>query len=250
MYIKHIILRNYKIYYEENRLDFPEKINKNVFIVSGNNGFGKTTLLTSLVWGLYGKLMVDVDDKFRREIYDSGGYKKYASNNFNRLSRAKYQQFVNDHHNEHFDELKVKNVVKFDELILKAKSLRSYSVSIFISDLNIPALPCNDIEIIRTFDIEKNDDSVQILIDGQENELTKEVGDEIFINDFILPKEIAKFFFFDAEKIVALAEIKTIEDKRNLSKAYSEVLGIKKYEDLSANLEDLRICFRRYTAVY
>jgi DNA sulfur modification protein DndD len=248
MYIKQIVLRNYRIYHGENKLDFPKRDNKNVFIVSGNNGFGKTTLLTSLVWGLYGKLMVDVDDKFRREIYDAGGYKKYASSTFNRLARSKYIQFLYDYPESRMSEIKAKNLIKYDEMYTMAKALRSYSVSILITDLNIPSLPCNNIEIIRTFDIDKKDDIVQILIDGQENELTKEVGDEIFINDFLLPKEIAKFFFFDAEKIVSLAEIKSIEDKRNLSKAYSEVLGIKKYEDLKINLEDLRIRFRRNSA--
>lgn len=248
MYIKQIALRNYRIYHGENKLEFPKNDAKNVFIVSGNNGFGKTTLLTSLVWGLYGKLMVDVDDKFRREIYDAGGYKKYAAGTFNRLTKSKYNQFTNEYPETRFNEIKNKNIVKYDELVNKAKLLRTYSVSILITDLNIPSLPCNDIEVIRTFDLEKNDDTVQILIDGQENELTKEVGDEMFINDFILPKEIAKFFFFDAEKIVSLAEIKSLEDKKSLSKAYSEVLGIKKYEDLKTNLEDLRIRFRRNSA--
>ena len=62
--------------------------------------------------------------------------------------------------------------------------------------------------------------------------MTKEVGYEVFINDFVLPREIAKFFFFDAEKVVTLAEAKSVSELRSLSKAYSEVLGIKKYEDL------------------
>ena len=78
-----------------------------------------------------------------------------------------------------------------------------------------------------------------------ENELTKEVGFEVFINDFILPREIAKFFFFDAEKIVSLAEAKSKSELKNLSKAYSEVLGIKKYEDLKKNLETLLTKLRR-----
>lgn len=248
MHIKQVTLKDYRIYNGENRLNFPKDHNKNVFIVSGNNGFGKTTLLTSLVWALYGKLMVDVDDKFRREIYDAGGYKKYAFLNFNRLSRSKYEELLLQNPDVKLQSLKSSNFAKYEEVNEKIRESRCYSVSITISDLNIPALPCRDIEITRTYDTEKNEDSVQILIDGVENELTKEVGDEIFINDFILPKEVAKFFFFDAEKIVSLAEIKSIEDKRSLSKAYSEVLGIKKYEDLKTNLEDLRIRFRRNSA--
>jgi DNA sulfur modification protein DndD len=216
MYIKKIVLRDYRIYYGYNELEFKKVPGKNVFIVSGNNGFGKTTLLTSLVWCLYGKLMGDVDDKFRKEIYESGGYRKFAVGNLNRLSHANGEE--------------------------------AYGVSVVLGDIAIPALPCNEITVTRTFNINDPEDKVQIYIDGQENELTKEVGSEIFINDFILPKEIAKFFFFDAEKIVALAEIKSIEEKRSLSRAYSEVLGIKKYEDLREHLEDLRIRFRRNSA--
>lgn len=68
---------------------------------------------------------------------------------------------------------------------------------------------------------------------------------ELFINDFILPREIAKFFFFDAEKIVTLAEAKSKSELKNLSRAYSEVLGIKKYEDLKKNLETLLVKLRR-----
>ena len=60
-----------------------------------------------------------------------------------------------------------------------------------------------------------------------------------------ISKDIAKFFFFDAEKIVNLAEEKSIDEKRRLSTAYSEVLGIKKYEDITRNLEKLRLKFRK-----
>lgn len=248
MHIKRIKLRNFRIYHGDNQLDFKKSERKNIFIVSGNNGYGKTTLLTSLVWGLYGKLMIEVDNKFRREIYDVGGYKKYALNNFNRLSKMVYEDYKAKYPNKTIAEIKSKNLVAYEQIQAEAKLLRSYSVSILITNLNIPTLPCDKIEIVRTYDIERAEESVQILIDGKENELTKEVGDEIFINDFILPKEIAKFFFFDAEKIVALAEIKSLEDRKILSKAYSEVLGIKKYEDLKSNLEDLRIRFRKNSA--
>lgn len=216
MYIKKLILDNYRIYNGVNEIFFSPSEDKNVFIISGMNGFGKTTLLTSLVWCLYGKLMADVEEKFKKEIAESGGYKKFAANNFNRLS--------------------------------KSNGIDTYTVSIVISNIFIPTLPCNELTISRTFHSAKGEESIEILIDGAENELTREVGPEIFINDFILPKEIAKFFFFDAEKIVSLAEIKTIDDKRNLSKAYSEVLGIKKYEDLKTRLEDLRIRLRRDSA--
>jgi DNA sulfur modification protein DndD len=216
MFIKKIILDNYRIYYGHNEIAFSYDEKKNIFIIAGNNGFGKTTLLNSLVWCLYGKLMIDVDEKYKKEIYEAGGYRKYASNNLNRQSKLERDLY--------------------------------YSVTIELSDIFVPTLPCQNLLIKRTFNIENGEDKIYIEIDGLENELTKEVGPEIFINDFILPKEIAKFFFFDSEKIVELAEMKSADEKRKLSIAYSEVLGINKYEILKSNLEDLRIRFRRNSA--
>lgn len=216
MFIKKIELEDYRIYQGHNELAFSYDEKKNIFIISGNNGYGKTTLLTSLVWCLYGKLMIDVDEKYKKEIYEAGGYKKYASNNLNRQS--------------------------------KSEGVSEYFVTIELSDVFIPTLPCNNLLIKRSFNTLNGEDKIYIEIDGIESELTKEVGPEIFINDFILPKEIAKFFFFDSEKIVELAEMKSADEKKKLSIAYSEVLGINKYENLKSNLEDLRIRFRRNSA--
>ena len=97
-------------------------------------------------------------------------------------------------------------------------------------------------------------ESIEVLIDGFENETVKDLaqdkllGEEIFIRDYILPIEVAKFFFFDAEKIVTLAEANTVEQRKNLSKAYSEILGIKKYEDLKNEYEDIQKRLRQQSA--
>lgn len=98
------------------------------------------------------------------------------------------------------------------------------------------------------------DDELEILIDGRKNdlftgskeEITKE--EEIFIRDYILPIEIAKFFFFDAEKIVSFAQINTPEQRRDLSLAYSQVLGIQKYEDLKNELVRIQDDYRKASA--
>lgn len=216
MHIKEIQIQDFRIYKGKNLLKFDLDENRNVFVISGNNGYGKTTFLTSLVWCLYGKQMRDVDDVYRAQINDAGGYGKFLQSCLNRMA---YRE-----------------------------NRKAFSVSITFGDVNIPSFPCNDIRIKRTGYFNSGSDDISILIDGHENELTKEVGDDIFIHDFILPKEIAKFFFFDSEKIVSLAEIKSISDKRQLSRAYSEVLGIKKYEDLRKNLKDLTLRFRKGSA--
>lgn len=81
---------------------------------------------------------------------------------------------------------------------------------------------------------------------GQKRKSQKE--EEIFIRDYILPIEIAKFFFFDAEKIVSFAQINTPEQRRDLSLAYSQVLGIQKYEDLKNELVRIQDDYRKASA--
>lgn len=223
MYIKEIELNNFRIYKGNNKIDLLTESNKNIIIVSGKNGFGKTTFLMALVWCLYGKQMEKVDELYEKEIRDKGNYTKYISGSLNRKA---------------FDEGETK-----------------FSVSITFSDVKIPDITCNEVKIKRSYNIVSSSaDKVEVLIDGYSNELiedlTKEnqAGEEIFIRDFILPIEIAKFFLFDAEKIVSLAEINSSSQRRQLSKAYSEVLGIQKYEDLKANLEEKQDDYRRKSA--
>jgi len=211
MIIKNIKISNFRSYFGLTNIDFNVVPDKNITLISGKNGFGKTSFLTSLIWGFYGKLMSKVEDKYKREITGSGGYQKYIRQQFNR------------------------NQKKEDEL----------KVEITISDVMIPSIPCENITIIRTFNVTSSKENLEILIDGDYNELTKKVGYETFINDFILPREIAKFFFFDSEKIVSLAEAKTKDELKSLSSAYSEVLGLKKYDDLKHGLKSLVSTLKR-----
>ena len=211
MIIKNIKISNFRSYFGLTSIDFNVVPDKNITLISGKNGFGKTSFLTSLIWGFYGKLMSKVEDKYKREITGSGGYQKYIRQQFNR------------------------NQKKEDDL----------RVEITISDVMIPSIPCENITIIRTFNVTSSKENLEILIDGDYNELTKKVGYETFINDFILPREIAKFFFFDSEKIVSLAEAKTKDELKSLSSAYSEVLGLKKYDDLKHGLKSLVSTLKR-----
>ena len=239
MFIDSITLNNFRAYKGENTTVF-KKNGKNVFLIAGNNGFGKTTYLTALVWCLYGKLMVDVDDKFRRDINDAQGYKNFAKASLN------HQCALNVDGQKLSSEVR-KQISKKGYIgeYENLDKITRYAVEIHLTEVFIPSIPCSEISIKRTYDYLLESESIEVLIDNQVNELAREVGYDIFINDFILSKDIAKFFLFDAEKIVNLAEVKSIEEKRKLSTAYSEVLGIKKYEDIKKNLESLRIKFRK-----
>lgn len=220
MKISKIKFNNFRIYRGENEIDLSSsESSKNINIIAGKNGFGKTTFLTSLIWCFYGKMMVEVEEKYKRDVRTAGGYEDFLLTLINRDTKMVYEADQNNN------------------------SLMS--VAIELKDIKIPSMPCESVLIKRSFNIKNGNEEVKVLIDGLENELTKEVGYEVFINDFILPREIAKFFFFDAEKIVTLAEAKSKSELKNLSKAYSEVLGIKKYEDLKKNLDTLLAKLRR-----
>ena len=83
MIIKEIEFNNFRIYKGKNRICLTPEVGKNIIVVSGNNGFGKTTFLMALVWCLYGKQMEKVDELYKREISEKGGYGRYIGNSLN-----------------------------------------------------------------------------------------------------------------------------------------------------------------------
>ncbi len=245
MLIETVKLHNFRVYQGKHSVSLSINPESNVTVISGQNGFGKTTLLTSLVWVLYGKLMADVDERYRKEIYESGGYKKYAAK---LMSRPALQNA-----DAEIELLKRKlitsnDVVEREQVLQQIENIYSFSVEIEFRDVLIPHIICNSLIVRRTYNVKDEDEKIVILIDGKSNELTTAIGQDIFINDFLLPKEIAKFFFFDAEKITALADIRSTEEKQYFSKAYNEVLGIKKYVDLKQNLENLQLRIKKRSA--
>jgi len=238
MRIRNITLSNYRLYFGTNSINFNGVSDKNIYLISGENGFGKTTFLHSLLWCLYGRLMSDIDDSVRKDIANKGGYGSFLKSNLNIHSK----QNVDAYPSTLISKIK-KNGYTFENEKVKTDS--EYFVSIDFTDVFIPSIPCQSLKIVRSYDYILDKESVDIFIDGMPNELSKEIGSDVFINDFILNKDIARFFFFDSERIVALAETNTIEEKRKLNSAYNEVLGVKKYEDLKKNLENLRLRFRK-----
>ena len=238
MVIKNITLYNYRLYYGKNSIDFNVKDNRNLFIITGENGFGKTTFLHSLIWCLYGKNASEVDEDSYRETLNSS-YVKIQKSNLNVIAQEKLK-LVSD---ETKKDIAKKGYNGFEEI----KSYSTYYVSMEFAEVMIPSVPCKSLKIIRSYDSITSKEETKILIDGRPSELTEDMGADIFINDFILSRDIARFFFFDSERIVSLAETTTKSNRQRLSSAYNEVLGVKKYENLKSNLENLRLRFRRHS---
>ena len=237
MIVKSITLYNYRLYEGNNTIVFNNQRDKYICLISGENGFGKTTFLHSMIWCLYGRLITEVEAEVRKDIVNNG-YNSFLKGNLNNNARTHFEE-ISD-----IDKEQIKRRGYTPENT-HLKSVTTYYVAIDFADVVIPSLPCTSLKVVRSFDMVTEKESVEILIDGLKNELTAEIGSEVFINDFILNKDIARFFFFDSEQIVALAETNTSVEKKRLCSAYNEVLGVRKYEELKRNLENVRLRFRK-----
>lgn len=237
MIISSITLNNYRLYKGTNKISFENNGSQNIYLISGENGFGKTTFLHSLLWCLYGRLVADVEVNIRKELM-SYGYNTLLKNNLNHTQKTLVEKL---------DKQIVSKIKKtgYNSETEDYKSISQYYVEIEFSEVVIPSIPCSSLIVKRGYDYITEKEFVDIYIDGAKNELTNEIGPDIFINDFILNKDIARFFFFDSEQIVALAETNTAAERRKLCSAYNEVLGVRKYEDLKHNLENVRLRFRK-----
>ena len=236
MLIESITLNNYRLYEGENVIHFRFDDVKNIHLICGENGFGKTTLLHSLLWCLFGRFVGDVPVSGQET---SSSYAAVQKEILNQNAAKRYEEKATP---EIVAQIKKNGYTNGYEVIKKDSV---YSVAICFAEVGIPSIPCQKIVVTRSYDALLQKEDIEILIDGVKSELTDEIGPEVFINDFILNKDIAKLFFFDSEEIVSLADTGTIAERRKLSKAYEEVLGIRKYEELRSNLEGLRLRYRK-----
>ncbi len=234
MLINKIILNNYRLYEGENAISFNFDESKNIYLVCGENGFGKTTFLHSLLWCLYGRFVGDIPVSGQ----DSSNYTATQKGNLNLSAARRYEELATPNA---IAAIKKNGYAGYEQI--QKDSI--CSVTICFTEVGIPSIPCRNICVKRSYDALLQKEDVEILIDGNRNELTEEIGPDVFINDFILNKDIASLFFFDSEEIVSLAETSTIAERRKLSQAYEEVLGIRKYEELKTNLESLRLRYRK-----
>ena len=213
MKINRITLTNFRQYYGKNIVDLPVESKRNIIVIGGKNGYGKTNLLVSLVWCLYGEDIFRVDENFKREIRKEGNYSKFLKGCLNWKAAR--------------------------------ESINTFSVEIEISEVELPE--ANIIEksnnhtckITRKFDAASSDDSFDISIEGIKKPFFRSAEEKSdFINDYLIPIEAAKFVFFDAEKIASWAELSTKEEGSVLNDAVGKILGLDIYESL---ITDLRI---------
>lgn len=212
MKIEKIKIKNFRQYYGDIEIDISTEKDKNIILIGGKNGYGKTNFLLSLVWCLYGQKISQIDENFKKEIQKETNYSKFMKQSIN--------------------------------WVAEKEGAKSFSVSLKIKDLDFPEIKSiNDsitsIVIQRKYNTDSMSENLSIVDSNSNKELFEDEEDKInFINDYIIPLDAAKFVFFDAEKIAALAELSAKEEGSVLNDALGKLLGLDIYEDL---VEDLNL---------
>jgi len=211
MKISSVTFNNFKPYYDEVGIDLTPKDDKNIILIGGRNGQGKTSFLVGVVWCLYGSNISTVDKVFRDEV--KGNYSKFLSKSLNKNAASEGQT-------------KFSVELSFTEVELSEAFTKTQQ-------------KLANITLIRSYDMQNpTTETFEILMDGEPNGLLSDDSDKTnFVNDYLIPIDIAKFVFFDAEKIADIAQLGAKAQATLMDEAFGQVLGLNTYENL---IEDLK----------
>lgn len=211
MKFSNIEINNFRQYYNSVNVDLETNDEKNIIIIGGRNGYGKTNFLLSIVWCLFGDKISQIDENFKKEIQKEKNYSFFM------------QQSIN--------------------WTAKKENKTRFSVSIKIIDIELPVLRTlhsntDSILIKRTFDISSMNETLSIVDVSSNLEVFDDESDKInFINDYIIPIDAAKFVFFDAEKIAEIANLSIKDEGSFINDALGKILGLDTYETLIEDIE-------------
>lgn len=211
MKLSNIEINNFRQYYNAVNIDLTTNSDQNIIIIGGKNGYGKTNLLLSIVWCLYGEKISQVDDNFKKEIQKEKNYSSFM------------QQSIN--------------------WTAKKENIDTFSVSILISEVELPELKklnskSESVIITRTFNVTSMNEKLSISDSISNIDIFDDEADKInFINDYIIPIDAAKFVFFDAEKISEIANLSIKEEGSFINDALGKILGLDIYDTLIEDIE-------------
>lgn len=211
MKLSNIEINNFRQYYNAVNIDLSTNSNQNIVVIGGRNGYGKTNLLLSIVWCLYGEKISQIDDNFKKEIQKEKNYSSFM------------QQSIN--------------------WTAKKENKDTFSVSIVVSEIELPELKklnsnSESVIITRTFNVASMNEILSISDPNSKMEIFDDEADKInFINDYIIPIDAAKFVFFDAEKISEIANLSIKEEGSFINDALGKILGLDTYDTLIEDIE-------------
>lgn len=211
MKLSNVKISNFRQYYKTLDIDLTTNDDKNIVIIGGRNGYGKTNFLISIVWCLYGRQIEKVDNNFKQEIKKEKNYDSFMLQSLNWTA--------------------------------KKENTDTFSVSLLVSDIEIPELEklnsnSGSVVITRTFNVSTMFEQLSISDPISKMEIFDDNDDKInFINDYIIPIDAAKFVFFDAEKISEIANLSIKEEGSFINDALGKILGLDTYDTLIEDID-------------
>ena len=195
MHLTKVTLKNYGVYRDKVEFDLTTTPEKPVILIGGTNGAGKTTLFESILLGFYGQSYFD--KKTTRKEYE-----KFLGNKVHRYlgtaSAADSTSIVVDfkfYHNGEVDDYTVDRTWYDD-----------------------------DGRFTEQLKIKKNNKRLDAVEESQWQSFIEE----------LIPKGIAKLFFFDGEKIVKMTEDENEEIE--IKSSFDSLLGLDVVEQLHSDL--------------
>ncbi len=210
MWISNIELTNFKSYQHAN-LEFPQPENgKNIVLIGGMNGYGKTTILEALYLCLYGKDAIIHLARAGLKTDDVRGYPSFLEKAFNGEAKrdGKESMMVRIV----IQKTKTKGIDIRRRWYFKPSTgqwTRDEETVVYETQRGVPGMPKKD---------------------GKHGFLLSDLLDDQFV-----PAHIAPFFFFDGEEVKKLADQARIEQ---VKQGLEGLLGIVLLRQLAERLKD------------
>ena len=209
MIINKIFITDFGVYGGVNEFDFKTSPEKTIILCGGKNGAGKTTLFESMMLCFYGK---DFDDAGLEKQYDKKILRSFHSN-------------LDTHSVSSSCSISIEFEIAYDGKIQEYKITRTWQN--------------NDGKVDEDLSIQKSDSQsntfkeLDVSIPARKNRHTEARFEEIdsieksewqqFINQLI-PRGIAKLFFFDGEKIQSIAD--EGNENKYIQSSFDTLLGL------------------------
>ena len=201
MHLTKVTLKNYGVYRDKVEFDLTTTPDKPIILIGGTNGAGKTTLFESILIGFYGQSYFN-----------------------KKTTRKEYEKFLGNKVHRY---LGTTAAADSTSIIVDFKFYHNGIVDDYTVDRTWYD---NDGRLTEELKIKKNNKRLDSVEESQWQSFIEE----------LIPKGIAKLFFFDGEKIVKMTEDENEEIE--IKSSFDSLLGLDVVEQLHS---DLRIHIMR-----
>ena len=195
MHLTKVTLKNYGVYRDKVEFDLTTTPEKPVILIGGTNGAGKTTLFESILLGFYGQSYFD-----------------------KKTTRKEYEKFLGNKVHRY---LGTTSAADSTSIVVDFKFYHSGEVDDYTVDRTWYD---DDGRLTEQLKIKKNNERLDSVEESQWQSFIEE----------LIPKGIAKLFFFDGEKIVKMTEDENEEIE--IKSSFDSLLGLDIVEQLHSDL--------------